>query len=229
MTNPEFKTLGKFMSYEEKEISPGKPKKIMIKYTQPNYQDPKKTWEVGVFENKVSDELLEKIVNLSSGEEVCVHTVKNEKGYSDLHDISEAKNAPTKQYGGKTSYKNAGSNGNNYTPRDDTGIAVGAAWTNAIEILKAGLVVDEVAKLADAILKLKLSQEERTRASKTAKAEVKEAKAEEEKKPLSKIEQMKANKAASTKKKTKEPDPVEEVEEDQYEDDSLDDINFDEE
>lgn len=239
MANQVYKNLGKFMSYEEKVISAGKPSKIMIKYTQPNYQDPKKVWEVGVFEDKISEELLEKIADLSSGEEVCVHTVKNEKGYADLHDISDAKDAPSKGSGGKTAYKKgAYSGGNNYTPRDDTGIAVGAAWTNALEYYKVTGTkpgcVEDVATIVEEILKIKLAQEERVRAAKTAKAEVKESKAESEEKAPSKLEQMKAKKAAEAKKKTtkKKPEPVEDVEDDVYEevdDDNLDNINFDEE
>lgn len=231
MSDQVYKNLGKFMSYEEKVISAGKPSKIMIKYTQPNYQDPKKEWSVGIFEDKISEELLEKIVGLSSGEEICVHTVKNENGYADLKDITDAKDAPEKSKGGKTAYKKGG----NYAPRDDSGIAVGAAWTNAIEILKAELDVDEVAALVGVILKSKLAQEERLKASKRAKEETK---AEPEKKK-SKLEELKEKKAAeaakkktTTKKKAPEPEEDFEVDDDvpeDFEDDSLDDIPFDEE
>lgn len=231
MTDQVYKNLGKFMSYEEKVITPGRPSKIMIKYTQPNYQDPKKVWEVGVFEDKISEELLEKIVSLSSGEEVCVHTVKNEKGYADLSDITDAKDAPARNTGGKSQYKKGGGN---YPPKDDSGIAVGAAWTNAIEIIKGNLDVEDVAELAQAILDLKLKQEERLRASKKAKEETKTPEPEKKK---SKLEEMKEKKAAAvaTKKtttKNKAPEPEEDFEVEDYipelEDDSLDDITFDE-
>lgn len=233
MSDQVYKNLGKFMSYEDKEISAGKPKKVMIKYTQPNYQDPKKVWEVGVFEDKISDELLEKIVSLSSGEEICVHTIKNDRGYADLHDITDAKDAPQKSAGGKTKGK-----GGSYPPRDETGVAVGAAWTNAIELLKAGLDLDEVAELAEKILALKQDQEAKARAAKKAKEEVKE---KTEAQP-SKLEQMKAKKEAeaAAKKKTtttkKKPAPEPEdfgVDDDDIpemaDDEDLDDIPVDEE
>ncbi len=231
MSDQVFKNLGKFMSYEEKVISSGKPSKIIIKYTQPNYSDPKKVWEHGEFEDKISEELLEKIADLSSGEEICVHTCKNDKGYGVLVNITEAKDAPQKYGNGKTAYKNGG-----YAPKDETGIAVGAAWTNAIQLWGTipesdTSVTDEylqqVSDVAWKILMHKVAQETKLRAYKLAKGEV-TAKKEEEK-PLSKIEQMKAKKAAETKSKKKSK-PVEEVNEDpSIEQDDLDEIKFDDE
>jgi hypothetical protein len=225
-----FKNLGKFMSYEEKVISKGRPNKIVIKYTQPKYQDPSKVWEVGEFEDKISDALLAKIVSLSSGEEVCIHTAKNEKGFSDLVDITDAKDVPTK--GGFT--RPQLNKSSQWQPKDESGIAVGAAWTNAIEILKmeggpsAGEdTVEIVARIAEQVLRIKLEQEDRLRASKLAKVET--SKPSTQSTPSAsakKTTQSRASRLAEAKAKSTTEPPIREASTDDFDD--FDDIIFDE-
>lgn len=223
MTLQVFKNLGKFMSYEEKVIAKGRPCKIMIKYTQPNYQDISKVWEVGVFEDQASEELLEKIASLSSGELICVHTKKNEKGYSDLHDITDAGDAPGVATATKSRYK---SNNSSYVKPSDQGdgAQVGNALTNAVGILGPGHTVEELEStaweiiLAGERLKLKLQAKRTAKEATVSKTEI--AKKEEEvQAPISKISQLRA------KKKVEEVHTDLEFDDD---DDDLDGINFEE-
>ncbi len=228
-----YKILAEFQSYEEKEFSGVN--KYIVSYKQPNSTDPSKVWKHQAVEADLSDSAVEILVSASAGERFCVHQGKDGQ-YPVITDITDAKDAPAKTVGGNSKYKN----GNNYKPRDDAGIAIGAAWTNAIEIIKLTgiinpnyqLLTQDVAKLAEEIVKLKLVQEDKLRAAKAAKEATKE-KANEEAKPLSRAEQIKAKKAAETgkqeeskAKKTKkeavsEPIPEQEdvVEPDDEEDD----------
>ncbi len=224
-----YKNLGKFIESDEKKIGQGT--KIVIRYTQPNYQDPQKVWEMGQFEDKISDELVDKIATLKKGQEICVHTVKNANGYADLHDISGPEDVPQKK--DSSTYQKKSKN-SNWQPKDETGVAVGAAWTNAIEILKlsdsskgesAGKLIAEVEHLVSIILDKKLAQEAKLRADKPKDSPKEEEKKEE--KPLSKLEQMKAKKAANKEKEEpKENNKNVPWDEEQDVANDLDDIEF---
>ncbi len=183
-----YKNLGKFVEADEKKIGQGT--KIVIRYTQPNYQDPKKIWEMGQFEDKISDELVDKIAELKKGQEICVHTIKNASGYADLHDISGPEDVPQKKE--SNSYQKKG---NNWQPKDETGIAVGGAWTNAMDLTRMRnsreeMNLDNIEALAWDILQRKLAQEAKLRASKEKNKPKNESIQEE--KPMSKLEQRKA-------------------------------------
>ena len=217
-----FKILGEFVSYEEKEF--GGVNKYIISYKQPNSQDPAKVWKHQAIEDNLSDTAIKILGDASTGERFCVHQGK-EGGYPIITDISDAKDVPAKSAGGGSKYNN----NSKYTPRDDTGIAVGAAYTNAIEVLKlTGIsnlteeeVIAAIADIAEKILKTKLALEDKLRASKAAKTATKEKAAEEPKKQ-SRIEQMKAKKAAESKTKAVEVETLEE----ELEDDDIDSVNF---
>ncbi len=223
-----FKNLGKYLSYEEKDCGPTVGNKINISYTQPKYQDPAKVWLMGILEKDITEKLMDKILNLSAGEEVCVHTTKNAAGFSELVDITDAKDAEYKPAGGKPFTKGG------YPPKDDTGIAVGAAWTNAIELLKLTnldlsraddkAIVKTVSNLVELILEAKLAQEAKLRAAKAGKAAPVTSAAVEEK-PLTALQKAKAKKEAATKVA---PVVENEVDLDEIETvDDLDDISFD--
>lgn len=198
-----FKNLAKFVKYEEKDIGRGFIV-IRVHYTDPTYQDPTKVFSVGKPEKDITEELLEKIVALNTDEEVCIHTEKDEKGFNVLVDITDKKDA-AKAAQGKPAYKKP--YGGGFQPKDDTGIAVGAAYTNAIEILKynlasvGGLLTPEsVANLAEEILYNKLDLEDKLRAKKAAKEAVGVKKAVEEAAPpavkkKTKLEEMREKKA----------------------------------
>jgi hypothetical protein len=215
------KILGEFQSYEEKEF--GGVVKYIIKYKQPNSAQPDKVWSHQAVEDDLSEKAIEKLISLSAGEKCCVHQDKDEKGYPVIKDVSDVKDAPEKYAGGATQYKKGVGS---FTPKDETGIAVGAAYTNAIEIIKlAGTTktVEELIILVDQVaakvLVNKLAQEVKLRASKAGVAK-EEPKMEEKKK--SKAELMREKKAAVTAPKR------EEVAEDsvELEDDDLDNVNF---
>ncbi len=203
MTNQVFKNLGKYMSYEEQEISPGKPVKINIKYTQPTYQDPKKVWTVGIFEDKISEALLEKIVGLSSGEEICVHTQKNDRGYSELVDITDKSQVPQKK--SPSSYTKGGGYNNSNNSQGD-GAQIGNALNNAAAILGTGHTVAELETTAWEIieagerLKAKLESKRKGVSTPTAAAKPSESK------PVSKLEAMKAAKSSVKSKQQESTD-----------------------
>lgn len=227
------KVLGEFISYEEKEFYGVT--KYVISYKQPHSSDPAKIWKHQAAEDDLSEKATAKLVELSAGERFCVHQDKDDKGYPVIVSLSDAKDAPEKKTQGTYQKK-----GGNYTPKDDSGIAVGAAYTNAIEILRiAGVVeknIDKLIELVDEVaakvLVNKLAQEAKLKASKAAAAK-EEPKAEEKKK--SKAELLKEKKAAEAKaepvkaKAKKEPDPEPPLEEEdsvEIEDDDLDDVQF---
>lgn len=219
-----FKLLGEFISKEEKSF--GGVDKYIISYKQPNSPDPTRLWKHQAVIANLTDDAILRIEEVSAGERFCVHQGK-EGGYPVILDITDAKDVPAKSSGGGSKYKGSGGGGNsNWVPKDDSGIAVGAAWTNAIEILKmeggapAGEdAVEIVAAIVERVLKIKLAQEERLRASKTAKAAVVdkavEAPKAEAKPVLSRAEQIKAKKAAEAM-----------VEDEGLEADDLDDVKF---
>jgi len=223
MSEQTFKNLGKFISYEEKDIGKGFIV-VKISYTQPRYQDPLKVWVVGKPEKDMSEELLEKIAGLKDGEEICVHTEKNEKGYNELVNITDKSDVPAAVVG-KSAYKKHWAGGSSYV-KDETGIAVGAAYTNALEVLKLhgdtfdnyDDIITVLADLAEKILNKKLLLEDKLRAKKAAKEAVGVKKTVEEVKPvveapktLSKLEEMRKKKAAATP----EPDDVDLVDDEE--------------
>lgn len=227
-----YKNLGIISSYEEKAI--GDNIVLKLKFKRPNSQTPDKELSYNVkgqWLDKIDETLLEKIYGLSSGEQVCVHVGKDDKGYPLVMDISEAKDATDgKKAGGKAQYKKGGG----YPARDSSGIAVGAAWTNAVELLTAtgslkGVNIEkaiEVAhKASEIILKLKLAQEARLKAYNETK---KDAQTEETTKAMTKAEEIKA-KAEAKKATAKKKKPESEEEEPDLIDDDLDDVDFGEE
>jgi len=219
-----YKNLGTIISYEEKELSPGKTPVLKLKFKRPNSATPDKELSYNVkgqFVDKIEDALLEKVYGVSSGEQVCVHVGKDDNGYPLVIDITDAKDATDgRKSGGNFQYKKGGFN----SPRDSSGIAVGAAWTNAIEILKAGLDIEDVKKMVEDILKIKLAQEERLKASTKTKAD---AQAETIEKVMTKAEEIKAR--AEAKKKSAQTKVVPKVDEEDLIDDNLDDVDFGEE
>ncbi len=210
MTEQTFKNLGKFVSYEEVEIKGLA--LIKVSYTQPRYQDPTKIWTMSIPEDTIKDSLLEKINNASSGEEYCFHTVKKEgETYSQLVDITDAKDAAVAAKKPWT-----GGSKQAYTPKDDTGITVGAGWTNAFSYYEVTGTKPEnvkaVAALVDEIIKEKLRQEAEIRASKAKETEPNKASESAQTPPVkkpTKMEQMKAKKAAE-----KEATPEVDIEDD---------------
>lgn len=228
----DFKSLAQFVSVEEKTW--GELTKIVVRYTSPNYQDPKKEWTVGINVNDVDDALMDRITGLSIGDKFCLTTKKSEENpkFNDLVDVGPASDAPTKS---KSDWKGKGG-----FARDETGIAVGAAWTNAIEIAKLtqrmaeGLseeqVIDRIAVLVELVLDKKLAQEAKLRAKKAA-AQPKEEEETKEAKPLSKLEQAKLKKeqeAAKAKEVVQKEEPKSEPTQDSQADnaDLEDDIPF---
>lgn len=200
--NPIYKTLGKVVEVSEQTNKFGE---YPIQYTQPNYQDTAKVWNHSAPEAKLPETAIEKLVTLKPGDLFCAHVQKDENGFPKIVDITDAKDAEKKDANGQTFFKKGGAgNSRPFTPKDETGIAVGAAWTNAIEYSKLtqddsdGLNLDVLDKLAWDILQRKLKHEAKLRASKAATATTSEIKAEEAK-PLSRAEQLKAKKAASTR------------------------------
>lgn len=219
----DFKSLAQFVSVEEKTW--GELTKIVIRYTSPNYQDPKKEFTVGINVNAVDDALMDRITGLSIGDKFCLTTKKSDENpkFNDLVDVGPASDAPTKS---KSDWKGKGG-----FVRDETGIAVGAAWTNAFDWYKVSEVVpktlEEVAGVAQKILDAKLGMEALLRAKKAStqpKEETKEAK------PLSKLEQAKLKKeqeAAKAKEAPKEEPKSEPTQDAQADNADLeDDIPF---
>jgi hypothetical protein len=236
MSNEPKKYLAEFISKEEKTF--GDVEKYVITHKQPNSQEPAKERKYGAIVADLSDEAVLLIDGASAGERYCLHIVTGEDKYPLIVDVTDAKDAPAK-YEGKAKYNN----NKQYQPRDDTGIAVGAAWTNAIELYK--LVSDEdkfntiddaiehIEQAVSKILKSKLAQEAKLRADKAKTTGAQAATKEEEPKKLSRAERIKAKKAAeATKPKPAKKVEVEEPVVEDYEeleDDDLDDVKFDEE
>lgn len=208
-----WKNLAQFVKYEEKVINENMPVKLVVHYTQPDSQDPQKVWEVGEFADKIKDELAEKVLGLVAGEKMCIHTAKNDKGYSVLVDITSAADAPQRS---KNNYKNGGKT----YQRDESGVAVAGAWTNAHEAHTMGIVklktLDDWQNLAEEILQRKHAQTVKYRAQIKAEAPTtKKDKKEEKEKPMTALEKAKAKMAAAkedpkeatkTKKSTKDLD-----------------------
>lgn len=236
MSDKVWKNLGKIACVHEKELSAGKPPILQLHFYRVNSSTPEKKCEYaikGTFLDKIADDLLEKVYSLSDGDEVCVHVGKDDKGYPMVIDISDAKDAEdSKKSNGKAQYRGNGQ------PKDTSGVAVGAAWTNAVEILTAsGLLtdltledaIDTVHKASEIILKVKLDQENKLRAAKKAKTEVADEAAT---KALSKAEEIKKRaeaKKAAAKKAKSEPVPESSsdgIEEPDLEDDDLDSVNW---
>jgi hypothetical protein len=199
--NKVFKSLAQFVGVENKEYA-GK-NKIVIKYTSPNYQDPKKEWTVGKFEDELEPAIFDRVIGLTIGQTFCLHTQKNDAGFNELVDVTDAKDAPAKT---SSSWKGKSKE------YDDTGVSVGAAWGNAVQLITASKgyefdkdkTMTEVVSLVNSIIELKGDQEKALRAKKAAE---KPADKKEEAKPLSKLEQAKLKKQQETDGK-KEAAPV---------------------
>lgn len=231
MTNKVWKKLAEFISYEEKTF--GDVVKYMIKYKQPDSADPSKEWTHGAVEADLSDNALDKLISASAGERFCVHQGSDEKGYPVIIDITDAKDAIKEKSAGKKQWNN---DKKQWAPKDDSGIAVGAAWTNAIEIIKLSggfdgammkseEAVQAVAAVAELVLAEKLKQEDKLRASKKKDTEQKQDKKEEEAKPMSRAERLKAEKEAKKQQKDTNTEETEENPNDLMDDD-LDDVEF---
>lgn len=163
MADQVYKNLCKVTKSAHEMVIKGGKEVLKLGVVRLNSQDPNTTKVYGFkggFVGEIDRELEDKAYSLSDGDQICLHISKGESGYPEIVDISDAKDATD----GKTDYKKFA--GRKFEPRDDTGIAVGAAWTNAIEILKAGLELKDVQKMADEVLKVKLEQEKVVRASK---------------------------------------------------------------
>jgi hypothetical protein len=230
MTDKVFKNLGVFL--ETKEQVYGENVKVVVCYKQPNSPTPDKIWEHGAYDKVLGSEKIDKILALKKGDKFCAWVGKDESGkFPELKDVTDPKDAEKAEVT-KRSYSGGNSSSK---PKDETGIAVGAAWTNAIEIIKLvgtnetnhQLVAQDVAKLVEEVLRLKLAQEDRLRAYKLAKQEVAEKK-EEAAKPKSLLEKRKEELSAKKKPEPKEeelPDPRQD-DIDNNLDDDLDDISF---
>jgi hypothetical protein len=230
------KTLGEFVSYEEKEFYGVNQYKV--KYRQPNSADPTKEWNHSAIEADLSDAAIEMLVGLSAGERFCAHQDKDAKGYPIITNITDAKDAPAKFSGGDAKYKNGGKG--NWQPKDETGVAIGAAWNNA-EISIKHLDIsfededDYIRKVATIAWKIYDVKEAKGAQVKAAKAkatptELSPDKAIAETKPLSRAELAKAKKAATVKPVKAHAPIVEQADGVPFEpdlvDDDLDDVKF---
>lgn len=242
------KILGEYVSHEE--LTFGKNIFHKIKYKQPEGTLPDRVWEHQIADSDLSDTAAEILFSANTGERFCVHQGRNDKNFPIIVDITPASDAPKKEPYQKATGKGSW---NKFAPRDDTGIAIGAAWTNAIEIAKLGTgtigkaeaktwkdLVDAIENMAWDIVQRKVAQEAKLKAAKGDKSAADEEKKEEA--PMSREEKIKAKIAAAAAAKAKEegeakpvartrkqpaptPEPVEEVE-DAIPEDNLDDIDW---
>lgn len=242
------KILGEYVDH--KPLTIGKNIFYKVKYKQPDGPMPDKVWEHQIADSALSDAGAEILFSANAGERFCVHQVRDEKNYPILVDISPASDAPK-----KVPYQKATGGGgwNKFAPKDDSGIAIGAAWTNAIEIAKLGTdtvckseaktwvdLVDTIERMAWDIVQRKVAQEAKLKTSKGDKSAASGDNKEEA--PMSREEKIKAKKAAEAAAKGKEeaegrpvararkqpdplPEPAEEVEDDIPED-NLEDIDW---
>lgn len=233
MTDDIKKYLGEFISKESKFF--GDVEKYIVVYKQPNGTDPTKEWNHQAVVDNLSNEAVLKIDGLSAGERFCVHLGKDGK-YPIIVDVTDAKDAPAPYTAGKAQYKK-----NDWKPKDETGVAVGAAYKDVkenMDLLEAKpkfKTLDEVRAFvkdeARKILKDKQELEDEVRAKKAKDAPA-EAKAEPEKK-LSRAERIKAEMAAAEAEKQKatpKPAPAkvgEEVDDTPFTPDELDEVKFD--
>lgn len=209
MTEPR-KILGEFVSYEEKEFYGVN--KYIISYKQPNSADPSKVWKHQAVEADLTDESVNLLIDLSSGERLCVHQDKDEKGYPIIVDLTDAKDAPEKKEGGKTWQKGGGSGDGG------VGAQVGNAINNAALVLGPGKTVSELESTAWEIIEVG----ERLKAKLLAKRAATKAtgeKAAEAEKPKSRAELAKEKKAedAIVEQDAGEPE---------LENDDLENVNF---
>lgn len=176
MTDQTYNNLASIVSVTPQKYSWGTVQ--VISYTSPKHSDPDKEFTIRVNEKTTAKDLLEKVKALTSGETVTLTTKKNEKGFSDLVGVgaaSEAHVTTSKPAYSSSSGKTSSYTKSTYVPKDETGIAVGAAYTNAIEIIKLGGedydstsgVIGAVDRIARAVLKNKLKLEAELRAQKS--------------------------------------------------------------
>lgn len=132
-----------------KTLKEGMPKKLIIDYTQPKFKDPKKVWSLGVLDTKdLSEEVKERLRALQPGDEVCVHSRKNEAGFNELVDVTDKADAEFKPAkGGGGGWKKGGNvgAGNKF---DGDGAQVGNALTNAAALLPAGSSAEQLEAMA---------------------------------------------------------------------------------
>lgn len=191
MTEEIKKILGEYISKEDKTF--GGVDQWTVHYKQPNSTDPTKIWKHKAIIDDLPENAVLKLDSLSAGERFCVHQTKGADGYPCIVDATDAKDAPEKAYSGKAEWKKGGGN---FKPRDETGIAVGAAWTNAVEIAKlcnanfdtSEQAIEYISNVVVQVLKSKLAQEAKLRAEKAKEASTTSAAAE---KKLTRAEQIK--------------------------------------
>lgn len=224
-----YKVLAEYITQEEKTF--GTIDKIEVHYKQPNSSDPGRVWKHQAVVDDLSETALKILATISTGERCCIHNGKID-GYPAILNITDASDAPAKATGGNAKYNN--NKGGNYKPKDDTGVALGAAWNNAekaVEIVGVTYesveeYIKDVARVAWLIFEVKEAKGKEVKAAKKA-AEPSEAK---EEKPKSKLQLAKeaaaAEAAAKTKAKTKKEAPPEPEEVDDLEDDDLGDVDF---
>lgn len=230
-----YKSLIKYVGPADP-IKTAKGLKQQFKHTLPNYKDPSKEFSAGVIESEESDALLMKMLELEPGKQYCMHTIKNEQGFYDLVDLTQASDAPKP---GESNSKYGNKGGNNYTPKDDSGQAVGGAWRFTIDTMRDLVdmpkfkslkeAIDAIEEGANIILDKTVAKTEELKAKNKAKA-ASESKAKEEK-PLSRMEQLKLKKEqekreASPLEKAKKAEPKEDLVEPDMQDDDLDDVKF---
>lgn len=200
----EFKSLAQFVSVNP--VTWQGVDKYALKYTNPNYQDPKKEFTVTIPQDDASEELIERMTGLSIGDKFCLTTKKNADNpkFNDLVNVSPASDAPTKS---KSDWKGKSSG---YV-RDETGVALGAAWNNAekaIEIVGVipGTIKEYLSLVQATAWEIYDIKEAKGVEVRNAKAAAKPKEEEKEAKPLSKLELAKLKKQEEAAK-AKEPKP----------------------
>lgn len=227
MTDKTYKNLAVCINVPEPKETKNGGELLTFEFSNPNYQDPKKKFFCTAFDNELSDSTIERLATIGAGEEVCVETKKDGK-YTRLvalHDKSEAP-APSKQ---NATYKSNNYSGGGGKPKSDSGVATGAAYTNAIEIIKLSedaptkeaAIRKKVKELALAILQDKLEIESQYD---TLKANTKKSNPTTQvaTKKKSKMQIAKEKAAKEKQTKPKKEDPTMEVPNDS----ELDDIAY---
>ena len=131
----------------KKIIKEGMTPKVTIDYTSPGYQDPNKIFSVGIFEDKIEGDKANRLRSFNVGDEFCLHTEKNQKGYNELVDMTDKSDVPQKK---KTEYRKKDSGGwkKGGAKGNDDGAQVGNALTNAATLLPEGSSAADLESMA---------------------------------------------------------------------------------
>jgi hypothetical protein len=125
------KKLAILVDKEVLKVGQKQSKKIVLSYTNPNDEESSKVKKMGHFADALEKETIDKIKSLKRGDKFTIGITKQDNGYFRLESVEDESAAPPPKKRNPGGWQ--GNKGGSY---DNSGMAIGGAWTTALKLLE---------------------------------------------------------------------------------------------